>query len=568
MDLSLAVQLRRFLWSPVRVEAARQVDQWLRSVGRTPEVQERLLKHLVSLGSRTRFGRDHGFDRIRTIDDFRRAVPIAGYQRLAPYIERVKNGEVGALFPRGTRVRMFALTSGTTGTPKHIPVTDAFFKAYRRGWQIWGARAMSDHFDAFGAKILQIVSRMDERMTPSGVPAGAISGLCAQGQRSLVRLLYLVPPESGYAGDTETKYYLASRRALAVRRVVPLTANPSTLLGLARAMDRRKEELVRDVADGTLTPDLDLGPPHRRKFEARLKADPDRAKELERAVEEHGNLYPKDVWQIPLIGTWKGGTLSLYLREMPRYWGDAPTRDIGLVASEGRFSIPIETQGSAGVLEVMGAFVEFVPEDEIDSGDPASVLAHEVEVGGRYYLVPTTPGGLYRYHLGDLVEVVYKFGPAPAFRFLNRGEHVSSVTGEKLTEHQVVTAVNRAIDGAGLGVRCYCLCPTWDTVPYYSLLVEEHEVGKAPARLAASVDAALRGLNIEYESKRASGRLGPVRVKALPRGTWQTFDREALEARGGRPEQYKHKFLTSDVDFDCRFAVCASYQPPSEEVEA
>ena len=565
MTTPLAIRLRRLAWVPLRLKAHRRIRRWIQNVHRTPEVQARLLGRLLESAAETAFGRDFGLARARTIQDLRSALPIAGYERVAPYVERVTRGETEALFERGTRVHMFALTSGTTGTPKRIPVTDALLKDYREGWQIWGVHALEDHYDAFGARILQIASRLDEQATPAGIPAGAMSGLTVAAQPPAVRWLYVMPPEAAYAGDTASKYYLACRLGLPHRRVLPITANPSTLLGLARAMDERKEELLRDLADGTLTADLALDAARRRRIERRLKADPRRARALAAAADASGHLFPKDAWEVSLIGTWKGGTLSLYLREMPRYWGDAPTRDIGLIASEGRFSIPLQTEGSAGILEVTGTFYEFVPETEMDSADPPALLAHETEVGQKYFLILTNPAGLFRYHLGDVVEVVDHVGPAPVIRFLNRGQHVSNLTGEKLTEFQVTTATNEAIERTALAVRNYCLCPTWDAVPYYSLLVEEGEVDAGGAgRLASEVDARLRALNMEYETKRASGRLGAVRVKTIPRGAWRRFDADAVDARSGRVEQYKHKFLVNDVDFDRGFAVCACFGPHAE----
>ena len=530
------------------------------------DVQAQVLNRVLSMAAETGFGRDHGLDRARTLADYRAAVPISPYERFQPYIDRVCHGETEAMFPPGTVLRMFALTSGTSGEAKHIPVTDAYMKAYREGWHVWGCRALQDHYDAFGAKILQISSRVDEKTAPCGLPAGAVSGLTAQGQRRVVRWMYASPTEIAYARDTAAKYYLACRLALVHRRVWPITANPSTLIGLARAMDARKEELLRDVANGTLTRDLNLAAGFRRRIESRLRPCRARARHLAAVADASGHLYPKDAWDVPLIGTWKGGTLCLYIAEIPRYWGDAPIRDVGLIASEGRFSIPLQTDGSAGVLDVPNTFYEFVPEEEIGRDEPTALLAHEVDQGQRYYIVPTTPAGLYRYHIGDVVQVTGRYGPAPMIEYLHRGESTSNLTGEKLTEHQVTTATNRAARHLGLSLGGYCVCPTWGEVPHYSLLVEEGEVPAADApSLAAEVERALCALNIEYEAKRKSGRLEPLRVKTLPAGTWETYDRETVEVRQGRIEQYKHKFLVRDVDFVNRFAVRETYAPSGED---
>jgi hypothetical protein len=560
MKTSLGIRFRRLLWAPLRHQVGRQVRGWKRAVANTPETQARLLARLLDQVAETGFGRDHGLRRVRTIEQLRKAMPIAGYERADPYVQRVARGETEALFPPGTHIHMFAMTSGTTSTPKHIPVTDTVLKDYRDGWQIWGVHALSDHFDAFGAKILRIASRIDEQVTPSGIPAGAMSGLTCRAQKPIVRRMYVTPPEAAYADDTPTKYYLACRLGLMHRRVMPVTANPSTLLGLARAMDARKEALLRDLSDGALSADLTLDGEKRRCIEARLRPMPRRARDLEANVQATGHLYPKDAWELPLIGTWKGGTLSLYLREMPRYWGEAPIRDIGLIASEGRFSVPLQTEGSAGVLEATATFYEFVPEEEIDSADPAALLAHEVEVGRRYFLIPTTAGGLFRYNIGDLVRVTGRMGPAPVIEFLNKGKHVASLTGEKITEFQVATAANESVARLGLDVRNYCLCPTWADAPHYSLLVEECDVPANRAEeLARAVDSGLQKLNMEYRAKRASGRLTTVCVKTIPAGAWRAYDRHGIEQHSGRVEQYKHKFLVNEVDFERRFTILASY---------
>ena len=560
MNQTLAIWLRRAVWAPLVVEAGWQARRWLQAVHDTPACQARLLERLLAQTADSGFGRDFGLAGVRNAADLRRAIPIAGYERVEPYINRVRHGETDALFPPGTPIHMFAMTSGTTGSPKYIPVTDAALRAYRLGWHVWGIRALTDHPAGYGARLLQMASRWDEEQTPSGIHAGAMSGLTAQAQRRAIRWMYVMTPETSHAGDTATKYYLAARLGLARRRVFPMTANPSTLLGLAHAMDERKEALLRDLADGTLAADLHLDAPYRRAIERRLKPMPQRARQLEAAARASGHLFPKDAWDIPLIGTWKGGTLSLYLREMPHYWGDGPIRDIGLIASEGRFSIPLQTEGSAGVLDVTSAFFEFMPEEEAGTPDPAAILPEQAEIGRRYFIVLTTPGGLVRYHIGDLVQVVGKEGPAPVIEFLNKGQHISNLTGEKITEFQVVTAVNEALARLGLAVRSYCLCPTWGRIPFYTLLVDENEVDPAGARqLAWAVDAALGGLNMEYRTKRDSGRLQPVKVRTIAAGAWRAYDTKIINERKGRVEQYKHKFLVNDIEFEKGFATVATY---------
>ena len=155
------------------------------------DVQRDLLLSRLARHADSQFGRDHHFAEIRTPADFRRRVPVRGYDGHEPYIDRVRNGDTSALFGPGTEVLMFAMTSGTTNRPKTIPVTRESLRDYREGWTIWGILAFDAHFDRLrrGLKpILQLASDWRESFTPSGIPCGAITGLTAQMQNPLVRL--------------------------------------------------------------------------------------------------------------------------------------------------------------------------------------------------------------------------------------------------------------------------------------------------------------------------------------------------------------------------------------------
>ena len=106
----------------------------------TPSIpKETLLRHILADHADTSFGRDHGFASNPSVADYRRQVPVAPYERLGPYIDRVRRGDWSALLAEPPL--MFALTSGTTAARKFIPVTARYLADYRRGWNLWGLRA-------------------------------------------------------------------------------------------------------------------------------------------------------------------------------------------------------------------------------------------------------------------------------------------------------------------------------------------------------------------------------------------------------------------------------------------
>lgn len=243
--------------------------------------------------------------------------------------------------------------------------------------------------------------------------------------------------------------------------------------------------------------------------------------------------------------------MGLYLQQFPEFFGDAPVRDIGLLASEGRMSIPIADGTPAGILDVGGNFFEFIPMAEAGSANPTVLRAHEVQVGCEYEILLTTDAGFYRYRIGDVVRVADFFGPTPMIEFLHKGANTCSLTGEKLTEQQVVLAFEQAREALGLDTTNFVLAPHWDDPPYYVLHLEDSP--SANVEPAEQMDEQLRRVNIEYDSKRGTQRLGPVRINRLPEGYLTRLHAE-LSARGrASNEQYKPRYLYHKPGDDAEF---------------
>jgi hypothetical protein len=517
------------------------------------DTQAELLRQILARQANTAFGRDHGFRTISTIDDYRRQVPFGPYEYVAPYIQRVMKGETSALLA-DPAVLMFALTSGTTAARKHIPITSHYLDDYRRGWNIWGLTAMSEHKAIVLKPVMQLVGDPEEYRTESGVACGNLSGFTAQVQKRIVRFLYSVPAVTGKIKDSLTRYYVALRFSLPRKVGLLSSANPSTLVSLARVMDQEKESLIRDIADGTLSAKLDIPAEMRAYFQRKLKKDRKRAAELESFAHRDGALLPSAAWPAEslLIGCWTGGSVGPYLRQLARYYGTTPVRDIGLLASEGRMTIPVNDKTTSGVLDITSHYFEFIPESEIDSPQPTFLGAHEVKEGGAYYILPTTKSGLYRYHISDLVRVTGFHNKTPLVEFLGKGNRFANLTGEKLSEHHVTKAMDAVAKKVYQPVSAYALAPCWDDAqPFYGLFLEETDIRDENllTSFLIELDQTLGEQNIEYQAKRESGRLGPVRVQVIPTGTWQKWDRERLAKNGGSPEQYKHPCLIGDVNF-------------------
>src|SRR5689334_9573312 len=86
------------------------------------EVQEEVLKRLLSTASFTEFGKKYSFDELVNYDDFKKRIPVHTYEQIFPFIERLMRGEQNILWP--SEIKWFSKSSGTTNArSKFIPVS-------------------------------------------------------------------------------------------------------------------------------------------------------------------------------------------------------------------------------------------------------------------------------------------------------------------------------------------------------------------------------------------------------------------------------------------------------------
>jgi hypothetical protein len=462
---------------------------------------------------------------------------------------------------------MFATTSGTTGRAKYIPITPSYLHEYSHGLHVHTYRVFADFGDILEGKLLVSSSSDSEGTTESGKPYGAISGYLARTQPSFLRRSYVLPYEVCKLKHIELKYYTTLRYGLAADVRYILTPNPSSLLLLAETMTTHAEQLIRDIREGTLTSPLPhLKPPPPRG----LMADPGRARVLRSILNRTGRLEPRDAWpNLRALSCWKGGTMPLYLRNLPQHFGDIPVRDLGYSASEGRGSTPLVNAGAAGVVSLTSHFFEFLPAEQRDSPSPAYLTCDELKTDCEYYVYFTTSGGLYRYDINDLVRVVDFYRNTPVIEFVRKGEGVSSITGEKLTESQVTAALVEVTGRHGFDVKHFTACAEWSQPPYYAMYCElaEDWTEQRRRQFVVEMDRALCRRNLEYEAKRGSRRLGLPVLKRVAEGAYRELKQRRVSE--GAPEaQVKMPHLSTNMKFGDQLSVIDEYRVRDAEVPA
>jgi hypothetical protein len=222
--------------------------------------------------------------------------------------------------------------------------------------------------------------------------------------------------------------------------------------------------------------------------------------------------------------------------------------DIGYIASEFRGTITLGRRSGTGMPTLDTHFFEFVERDKWDRDSPEFLTLDRLRKGMDYYVIITTPSGLYRYFINDLVRVVGHLHRTPLLRFAQKGKGVTNLTGEKLYESQVLTAVRTALDDLGSTAR-FVMMLADEAGCAYRLYVENGD-GTRPDSdaLAAVVDRKLAQTNVEYQAKRESQRLGSVGVFWLRRDAGEAYKQYCVQ-QGQREGQFKTVALAYKKEF-------------------
>ena len=254
-----------------------------------------LLFRLLKDNADTEYGRKYGFGQIATVEEFKERVPFSTYDDYAPYIERMINNDEKNLitvYP----IEHYAVSSGSVGVPKRIPVSRETLDHYNRNSSSrFFAHADEAYRATHGGKALRgkglNTMEVSVRTTKNNVPMGAISGASVAEFRSFLPYVFTSPEDVIFPEEQMDMKYLKLRYALAEREVTfMMSAFMTGLVDLMNYLVANWPLLVEDIRAGAINADIKLSPGMRAKLEAGLRPDPARADELQRLpqrVHEH-----------------------------------------------------------------------------------------------------------------------------------------------------------------------------------------------------------------------------------------------------------------------------------------
>jgi hypothetical protein len=530
----------------------RSADNFLAQTAQYEAVSRRTLDHILELNGPTEFGRRFGLDGHNRRQNFER-LPVTTYNDYAPLIERVAAGEQGLM--SGEPVVYFSTTSGTSGPPKMIPVTHRQMRmAVSTRFTSMGLAMRAGVLQPMRGRFMTIMTEHVSGRTSGGLPKGAATTGGFRQLGNFGEMILTSPGEVNRVHDQATARYLHLLFGLREESLWTIIAFfPATILMTLRTLQERSGELLRDLADGTLTGDLDLPPEARARLLHRLKPDRRRARTLT-ALLERGELTVPNIWpELGAVLTATGGAFRFYTEQLQPLLGDVATFSPVYSASEGTMGFGFSAAQPYYLLVPTLAYIELLPVEIMDEPAARPVAPWQAERGCAYEVVITTLAGFTRYRLHDIVRVVDFHGETPVIEFVERRGQIIDILGEKTAEHHIVAAMEAACHALSAPLVDYFVAPDMEHSPARYLLAIEGWEGRADRigderEFLRTVDAALRRIAPDYDEERQLGALSSMAMVLLKPGAFERYSGKRVAA-GAPASQVKTPHVVPDPAF-------------------
>ena len=477
------------------------------------------------------YGRKYAFESINSADEFRQRVPLSDYASLQPYIERMMNGEENVL--TSYDVFAFCYTSGTTGGVKYIPETHEAFDRYKNYFEIYqdsvierfGGRRL--HLNAFRCPPFESVKKpflLSEIYYRNMAESGCIDYDTYIGGRTL---MFCEKP-----GDI---FFAKAWAALISSDVTVLEANfLYDQLYFFHYLEKNYMTVLDSIRSGVIPPHISLSEEIRRCLLS-MEYDADRLDYVERECGKGFDNIALRLWSgLRLISGISNKAFFSEDKALKRYAPDVPRYYLCYASSECHIGHPVGEDDFGYILLPDNAFYEFLP---YGSEDGDTLLPHELEVGERYEVICTTFSGLYRYCMGDVVEVRGFRGDYPIIEFAFRKNHMLNIAGEKMELAQIEEAV-RALSDSGVRIEQYCFSVSVERIPVrYLAVLSLGDTGQDADRIAGALDALLRQNNCDYDDLRELKSLDRLDVLILNSEDYERFMMQTgLKAGHNKPK--------------------------------
>jgi len=463
-------------------------------------IQLETLHYLLRKARDTKWGEEHGFSTISSVEDFQRNVPLQTYDDIRPYVDRLRDGETDLLWPGD--VKWFAKSSGTTSDKsKFIPVTkEALEDCHLRGPKDVFAIYIKNYPDTkvLRGKSLTLGGSHEINNFNNNSYYGDLSAILLENVPFWTELIRTPPTEIALIAEFEEKIEQIIKTSLD-QNVTSLAGVPSWyLVLLKRILEKTGKNNILEV-----WPNLEVF------IHGGVKFDPYR--------EQYKKLIPSE---------------GMHYMETYN-------------ASEGFFAIQDDPARDDMLLMLdYGVYYEFIPMEEFDKEKPKVLRLEETELEKNYAIVISTNAGLWRYIIGDTIKFT---GKNPyRLKITGRTKHFINAFGEEVIIDNAEKALRAACNHTGAIVNEYTAGPVFmgdNQKGAHQWIIEFAKNPSDIDQFVTVLDKSLQELNSDYEAKRYKNlTLEKLHMVVAPQGTFYKW----MKNRGKIGGQNKIPRLAND----------------------
>jgi hypothetical protein len=442
------MKIKSFLAKPFATYIYKQIKKGMSTAVAD---QEATLQYLVKIGTKTDFGKQHSFEKIKTYEDFVRCVPVRDYEDFKTFIEAIKQGKHNVLW-KGQPIYL-SKTSGTTSGIKYIPITKESIpnqiNTARNALLCYMAQTGNT---AFANGKLIFLSGSPELERVGGIPTGRLSGIVNHHVPRYLRANQLPSFETNCIDDWETK--------------------------LDKIIDETVDEDMRLISGI---------PPWIQMYFDKL---------TEKTGKKIKDLFPN--FSVMVHG---GVNFEPYKAKLFESIGKNIDSIELFPASEGFFAFQ-DSQFEDGLLlnTNSGIFFEFVPAAEIFNDKPTRLSLKDVKLNENYVLIISSNAGLWGYNMGDTIKFVSK--DPYRLLFTGRVKHFISAFGEHVIGEEVESALMNSAKESSVHITEFTVAPYIShqgEKSYHEWFIEFENLPEDINAFAAQIDKKLRQKNIYYD---------------------------------------------------------------------
>lgn len=355
--------------------------------------QEEFVMRMMRENDKTAYGQQHGFDTIRSLDDFKQRIPLTTYDDYLPYIERIVDGKKNIL---------------TAYLTEHISTLSGY---KRLPLSRWGMQTSYDYSFCAGFYIagqhgfltdgmtLNLVDNSLEHL-PSGLRVGNLLGRLLVKREFDNDQVYVIPMIFDNSPERSETIYLRALFSLRQQNIsLAICEHYDNMLELLCYIEKHWPWLTDEIEKGNQY----------------FRPDANRANTIRDIMKDHhiGTQLLPHLWpHLRCILIYDTDSLGARFELLRTYCGnDVYYIFTGISTAEGTFSTVLNLDDPQTVLIPDSVFYEFKPIEA--EGYNRLLTLDQLEIGRRYEMVVTTLSGLYRYITKITLLVVGRYHDTP-----------------------------------------------------------------------------------------------------------------------------------------------------------